>query len=263
MMANMASSLILHKRINTTVAKAKALRGYVEPLITKSKLSVTTKTSPEEASHLRRMVFSYLQNKEAVTELFREVSTKVIDREGGYTRIIKTGTRLGDNAEMCMMELVDYNENLLGDKGTAESRSRRRRRGGKKKADEAAAPAAVTAEAPTEEVAEQTDTPEATAEAEPVVAEDKPAPEAEAAKPEPEQEPVETPEDKVDDAPADKTAEAPAEEVTKAPEAEAAQAESPEAKTEEPAGEEAKDEEAAGDKTGEEETDDEKKKEQE
>lgn len=157
MMANMASSLILHKRINTTVAKAKALRTYVEPLITKSKLSVTTKTSKEEASHLRRVVFSYLQNKEAVTELFREISSKVADREGGYTRIIKTGTRLGDNAEMCMMELVDYNENLLSDKGSADAKAKRKRRGAKKKGDETAAPkaaAAVAVDQAAEEIVE-------------------------------------------------------------------------------------------------------------
>lgn len=145
MMANMASSLILHKRIHTTVAKAKALRTYVEPLITKSKLSVTTKTSVEEASHLRRSVFSYLQNKDAVTELFREVSSKVAERPGGYTRIIKTGTRLGDNAEMCMMELVDYNENLLEEKTASEGKSKRRRRGGKKKAEGTPAEATTAA----------------------------------------------------------------------------------------------------------------------
>src|SRR5438093_10239562 len=96
MLANMASSLILHKRINTTVAKAKALRKYVEPILTKSK---------DDSTHSRRVVFSYLQNKFAVTELFREVSGKIADRPGGYTRIIKTGNRLGDAAEMCMMEL--------------------------------------------------------------------------------------------------------------------------------------------------------------
>ena len=97
----MACSLIEHKRINTTVAKAKALRGYVEPLITKSKT---------DSTHSRRTVFSYLQNKEAVAELFREVAPKIADRPGGYTRIIRTGYRLGDNAEMCMIELVDFNE---------------------------------------------------------------------------------------------------------------------------------------------------------
>jgi ribosomal protein L17 len=104
MLSNMAASLILNKRIITTVAKAKALRVYVEPLITRSK---------DDNTSSRRLVFSYLQNKYAVTELFREVSVKVANRPGGYTRIIKLGTRLGDAAEMCMMELVDYNENLL------------------------------------------------------------------------------------------------------------------------------------------------------
>jgi large subunit ribosomal protein L17 len=101
MMANMACSLIMHKRINTTVAKAKALRTYVEPLITKSK---------NDTTHSRRTVFAYLKQKEAVAALFREVGVKVATRAGGYTRILKTGTRLGDNAEMCMIELVDFNE---------------------------------------------------------------------------------------------------------------------------------------------------------
>lgn len=127
MLANMASSLIIHKRIETTTAKAKALRMYVEPLITKSK---------EDSTHSRRVVFSYLQNKEAVTELFRDVSPKIIDRQGGYTRILKTGTRLGDNADMCIIELVDYNENLLKVKADSQEKAgRRRRRGGKKKAE--------------------------------------------------------------------------------------------------------------------------------
>ncbi len=123
MLSNMAASLIMHKRINTTLAKAKALRIYVEPLITKSK---------EDTTHSRRIVFSYLQNKEAVTELFREVSVKVADRPGGYTRIIKTGARLGDNAEMCMMELVDFNENLLGGKDSKKAKTTRRRKVSKK-----------------------------------------------------------------------------------------------------------------------------------
>jgi large subunit ribosomal protein L17 len=101
MLSNMASSLILHKRISTTVAKAKELRKYVEPLITKSK---------EDTTHSRRLVFQLLQNKESVTTLFSVVSEKVADRPGGYTRIIKTGSRLGDNAEMCIIELVDFNE---------------------------------------------------------------------------------------------------------------------------------------------------------
>ena len=117
MLSNMACSLIMHKRIRTTLAKAKALRGYVEPLITKSK---------EDSTHSRRTVFSYLQSKEAVTELFREVAVKIAERPGGYTRILKTGNRLGDNAEMCYIELVDYNENLLAEKTTKPKASRRR-----------------------------------------------------------------------------------------------------------------------------------------
>jgi len=129
MLANMASSLIKHKRITTTLAKAKALRVYVEPLITRSK---------EDSTHSRRVVFSYLQNKEAVTELFREVSVKIAGRPGGYTRILKTGTRLGDNAEMCLIELVDYNEILLGTKESAKAKPSRRRRGSGKKKEEPA-----------------------------------------------------------------------------------------------------------------------------
>ncbi len=115
MLSNMASSLIEHKRITTTVAKAKALRVYVEPLITKSK---------ENTTHNRRTVFSYLQSKQAVTVLFNEISVKVADRPGGYTRIIKTGNRLGDNAEMCMIELVDYNE-IYNNEKKAAKKSRR------------------------------------------------------------------------------------------------------------------------------------------
>lgn len=136
MLSNMAASLILHKRIHTTVAKAKALRTYVEPLLTKSK---------EDTTHSRRIVFSQLQSKEAVTELFREISKKIMDRPGGYTRILKTGNRFGDNAEMCLIELVDYNEAMLGTKDDAKGKATRRRRGGaKRKADETAeqAPAA-------------------------------------------------------------------------------------------------------------------------
>ncbi len=125
MLSNMANSLIMHKRIQTTVAKAKALRIFVEPLITKSKTDTT---------HSRRVVFSYLKDKHAVSELFRDVSAKVADRPGGYTRIIKTGYRLGDNAEMCIIELVDYNENLLGKKVEEKAKTTRRsRRGGSKK----------------------------------------------------------------------------------------------------------------------------------
>lgn len=113
MLSNMASSLILHKRINTTVAKAKALRGYVEPLLTKSKT---------DSTHNRRTVFSYLQNKEIVSELFREVAPKIANRNGGYTRIIRTGYRLGDNAEMCMIELVDFNEIYTNEKAKKNTR---------------------------------------------------------------------------------------------------------------------------------------------
>ena len=150
MLANMASSLILHKRIQTTTAKAKALRIYVEPLITKSK---------EDSTHSRRIVFSQLQNKEAVTELFREVSPKIAERPGGYTRILKTGTRLGDNADMCVIELVDYNENLLTAKEDAAAKSgRRRRRGGKKKTTETTAQ--VTESPVTEETDIESKTPE-------------------------------------------------------------------------------------------------------
>ena len=148
MLANMASSLIIHKRISTTVAKAKALRMYVEPLITKSK---------KDSTHSRRVVFSYLQDKEAVSELFREVSAKIADRPGGYTRILKTGNRLGDNAEMCIIELVDYNEAMLAAKEeAAKPKKRRSRRGGAKKATPAAAPAKeVVEEAKPEEVTEE------------------------------------------------------------------------------------------------------------
>ncbi len=140
MMANMASSLIMHKRITTTTAKAKALRVYVEPLITYSK---------EDTTHSRRMVFNYLQDKSAVSELFREISPKIINRPGGYTRILKLGLRKGDAAEMCMIELVDYNENMLAAKDTkAKATTRRSRRStGGKKAEVTAASTAVEAEA--------------------------------------------------------------------------------------------------------------------
>ncbi|MAE86982.1 MAG: 50S ribosomal protein L17 [Flammeovirgaceae bacterium] len=140
MLSNMASSLILHKRINTTVAKAKALRKYVEPLITKAK---------DDTTHSRRIAFSYLQDKESVTELFGPIAEKVAARPGGYTRIIKTGIRLGDNAEMCMVELVDFNELLLQDSDASKAKTRRSRRGGKKK--EETAEAAPKAEAAVEE----------------------------------------------------------------------------------------------------------------
>ena len=134
MISNMANSLIMHKRITTTLAKAKSLRTFIEPLITKSK---------DDSTNNRRVVFSYLQNKEAVTELFREIAVKVANRPGGYTRIIKTGNRIGDNAEMCFIELVDYNELMLNEKSgkkAAKATTRRGRTSKKKEAD--AAPAA-------------------------------------------------------------------------------------------------------------------------
>jgi large subunit ribosomal protein L17 len=172
MLANMACSLIKHKRINTTVVKAKALRMYLEPLLTKAK---------EDSTHSRRVVFSYLQDKEAVTVLFREVSVKIASRPGGYTRILKTGSRIGDNADMCLMELVDFNENLLAAKEAATKKTTRRRRGSGKtaeaKAETVAEPKAkkpiVAEAAKTEEPAvteekeatsETTETPETTEE---------------------------------------------------------------------------------------------------
>ena len=138
LLANMTISLIMHKRIFTTLAKAKALRMYAEPLINRAK----NDTTPN-----RRLVFSYLQNKEAVTELFREISQKIADRPGGYTRILKTGNRLGDNAKTCFIELVDYNENMLKDK-KSEKKGRTRR--SRKSTSTEAAPAAEAA-APAEE----------------------------------------------------------------------------------------------------------------
>ena len=138
MLANMACSLIKHKRITTTVAKAKALKKFVEPLITKAK---------DDTTNSRRVVFSNLQDKYAVTELFKEISVKIADRPGGYTRIIKTGHRLGDNAEMCFIELVDYDENMAK---TAAKKATRTRRS-KKSAAATEAPAEATAETTTEE----------------------------------------------------------------------------------------------------------------
>lgn len=128
MLSNMASSLIMHKRITTTLSKAKALRQYVEPLITKSKA---------DSTHSRRTVFSYLRDKFAVTELFREVAVKVADRPGGYTRILKLGNRQGDNAEMCIIELVDYNANMLEGNETKKQTRRTRRSRKKETAPEA------------------------------------------------------------------------------------------------------------------------------
>jgi len=138
MLSNMASSLIMHKRISTTIAKAKALRGYVEPLITRAKI---------DSTHSRRVVFSYLQDKDAVTELFREVSVKVADRPGGYVRILKTGFRLGDNADMCIIELVDYNESLLSIKESTTRKTVRRRKPAAKKTADTAAEAPVAEKA--------------------------------------------------------------------------------------------------------------------
>lgn len=140
MLANMASSLILHKRISTTLAKAKALRIYVEPILTKSK---------EDSTHSRRTVFAYLGNKEAVEMLFKDISTKIADRPGGYTRILKTGGRLGDNADMCFIELVDFNENMLAAKAPAKAKTSRR--GGKKKSTDSTAKTAAKSEESTDD----------------------------------------------------------------------------------------------------------------
>ena len=140
----MAISLIMHKRITTTLAKAKALKAYVEPLITRSKTDTTTS---------RRVVFRYLQNKYAVTELFKEISTKVADRPGGYTRIIKLGTRQGDAADVCFIELVDYDENMAKTPKAAKKTRRSRRSKGAEVAEATEAPVAqeAKAEAPAEE----------------------------------------------------------------------------------------------------------------
>lgn len=140
LMANMAASLILHKRINTTVAKAKALRTFVEPIITKSK---------DDSTHSRRMVFAYLKNKQAVAELFREVAPKIADRPGGYCRILKTGFRQGDGAETCFIELVDFNGEYTQNAGAAKKaapKGRTRRAGGARKAAPAAETVAASAE---------------------------------------------------------------------------------------------------------------------
>jgi large subunit ribosomal protein L17 len=147
-LANLASALIKHKRINTTLAKAKALRVYVEPLVTKAKANTT---------HARRVVFSYLQNKEAVTELFGSVREKVGDRPGGYVRVIKTGFRQGDAAEMAMIEFVDFNEHYVVEKsedrpaGSGKKRTRRGGRRGRRRSSDAAVAAAVTSTASEEE----------------------------------------------------------------------------------------------------------------
>ena len=205
LLSNMACSLIEHKSISTTLAKAKALRVYVEPLLTKSKT---------DSTHSRRTVFSYLQNKDVVSELFRDVAPKIATRNGGYTRIIRTGYRLGDNAEMCMIELVDFNE--VYTKEETKKTTRRSRRGGKKSADSA------STEAPVAEATEETPVAESVKEE---------APAAEAATEE-----VPAAEAVTEEAPA---AEAATEE---APAAEAATEEAP-AETKEEAPEEKKDDE--------------------
>ena len=141
MLSNMACSLIKHKRISTTVAKAKALRKFIEPLLTKSK---------EDTMHSRRIVFASLKDKNTVTELFREVSTKIADRPGGYTRILKTGNRLGDAAEMCIIELVDYNENMLKEKAAKKTTRTRRSKKTAESAKEAAVVEATKSSEPSE-----------------------------------------------------------------------------------------------------------------
>ena len=147
MLANMAISLIMHKRITTTVAKAKALKTYVEPLITRCK---------DDSTNSRRVVFSYLQNKEAIKELFGEVAAKVGDRPGGYTRIIKLGTRKGDAAPICFIELVDFDENMAKTAGTKKKSTRRSRKHTKAETAEAPVAEAPATEAPaTEAVAEE------------------------------------------------------------------------------------------------------------
>lgn len=138
LLANMATSLILHKKITTTTAKAKELRKYVEPLITKAK---------DDSTHSRRVVFSYLKNKESIKELFGPVAAKVADRPGGYTRVLKLMNRKGDNAEMAIIEIVDFNENLLKDTSAKAGSAKRTRRG---KAKTAAPKAETTTETPTE-----------------------------------------------------------------------------------------------------------------
>jgi large subunit ribosomal protein L17 len=150
MISNMAASLIMHKRITTTTAKAKALRTYVEPILTKSKV---------DSTHSRREVFSFLKDKKAVAELFREISPKIAERHGGYTRILKTGNRIGDNAEMCIMELVDYNEAMLGGGEGTKAKTTRRRKPTTKKKTEGAEKTADTVAEKTHEASAEAETP--------------------------------------------------------------------------------------------------------
>ncbi len=151
MLSNMAASLIIHKRIFTTTAKAKALRKFVEPLITKSK---------QDTTHSRRIVFSYLQDKKAVSELFRDISVKIGDRPGGYTRILKSGTRFGDSADMCYIELVDYNQVMLESAERSEKKTSRRRRGSKKGKTEPTSEVKKQVSGKKEEVVEKNEEPE-------------------------------------------------------------------------------------------------------
>ena len=232
MLSNMACSLIEHKRINTTVAKAKALRGFVEPILTKSKT---------DSTHSRRIVFRYLQNKDMVNELFREVAPKIAERNGGYTRIIRTGYRLGDNAEMCMIELVDFNDIYSNETKKKTRRSRRGSSGGGAQAQTSAAETAeevvegATAESTEETTSEApaTETQEETPEAE--VKEDVVAEEAT------EESTEETVEEPIAEAEEAKEEEAPAEEEAKEqPKAEAEASE--EEKKEDDSSEEEKEE---------------------
>ena len=224
MLSNMAASLIIHKRIQTTTAKARELRRYVEPLITRSR---------DDSTHSRRVVFRYLQDKDAVSELFREVSPKVGDRPGGYTRIIKLGARQGDNAEMCLIELVDYNENLLAEKAAEKKTATRRRRGGRSRSGKSAAtettrkeaagaPAAgapAAEEQVTEEHGETAVTEEAVTEGHDEEAPEEPAAEASAPEEAPEEPAAEAP--AAEETPEEPAAEAPApEEAGEEPEAE-------------------------------------------
>ena len=191
MLSNMASSLLIHKRITTTVAKAKELRKYVEPLITRAK---------QDTTHTRRVAFSYLQDKESVKALFNEVAEKAAERPGGYTRIIKMGARQGDNAQMCLIELVDFNELLLEEKADKKGKTRRGRRG-KSKKDETAKSETKIAEADAEvEAKEEEKVVEGEAEPGDVNAEtEEEKPEAEAKTEEVTDETVEVPEAETDE----------------------------------------------------------------
>ena len=214
LLSNMACSLIEHKSINTTLAKAKALRVYVEPLLTKSKT---------DSTHSRRTVFSYLQDKGAVAELFREVAPKIASRNGGYTRIIRTGYRLGDNAEMCMIELVDFNE--VYTKETKTKTTRRSRRGGKKTTSTETLVEDAVVEEPAAEVAEEP-VAEVTEEPAAEAAEEQAAEVAE----EPATEVAEEPAEGVAEEPAAEAAEEPAATETQEPEVEANQSSEEESK---------------------------------